>query len=273
MAEKGLTELPRELRGLFTKGTEALQRDNYDYAIDLFNQVLTKDPAFFECRKALRDAQTRKAGSGRGLFKKMLSGASSSPMVAKGQLALRKDPAEALHIAEQILNHDPTNGGAHRIIVEAATAMDLPRTAVMSLEILARNSPKDREVAIKFANALAESGEAGRAEKILVDLYRSFPSDNELAQALKNLSARKTLNEGGYEGLADGKGSYRDILKNKEEAVMLEQENRQVKTEDVAERLIHEYETRLEAEPNNLKLLRSLAELYTQKKELVEPNL
>src|SRR5262249_33494250 len=155
----------------------------YDYAIDLFNQVLAKDPTFFECRKALRDAQSRKAGSGRGLFKKMVSGMGSSPLVAKGQLALRKDPAEALQIAEQILNGDPTNSGAHKIVVEAASALDLPRTAVMSLEILARNSPKDRDVAIKFANALADSGEAGRAEKILSDLYRSFPNDNELAQA------------------------------------------------------------------------------------------
>src|SRR5215471_7888778 len=114
MAEKGLTELPRELRGLFTKGSEALLRENFDYAIDLFNQVLAKDPTFFECRKALRNAQLREAGSGRGLFKKMVSGMGSSPLVAKGQLALRKDAKEALQIAEQILNSDPTNSPAHR---------------------------------------------------------------------------------------------------------------------------------------------------------------
>jgi tetratricopeptide (TPR) repeat protein len=98
-------------------------------------------------------------------------------------------------------------------------------------------------------------------------MVRLNPGDNELAQALKDISARKTLNEGGYEALAEGKGSYRDILKDKEEAVSLEQQNRQVKTEDVAERLINEYEARLKTEPKNLKLVRSLAELYTQKKE------
>ena len=188
-------------------------------------------------------------------------------MVAKGHMALSKDPAEALKIAEQILNGDPHSSGAHKLVVEAATALELPKTAVLSLEILAANSPKDRDVAIKFANALADAGEVGRAEKILADLYRSFPTDNELAQALKDLSARKTLDEGGYEALADGSGSYRDILKDKEEAVSLEQQNRQVKTEDVAERLISEYETRLKTEPKNLKLLRQLAELYTQKKQ------
>jgi tetratricopeptide (TPR) repeat protein len=267
MAEKSLNELPRDLRMLFTKGNDAMQRDNLDYAIDLFNQILAKEPGLIDCRKALRTAQMRKAGKGGGFFKKMLSSAGSSPMVAKGHMALSKDPAEALKIAEQILNGDPYSSGAHKLVVEAATALELPKTAVMSLEILAANSPKDRDVAIKFANALADSGETGRAEKILADLYRSFPTDNELGQALKDLSARKTLDEGGYDALADGTGSYRDILKNKEEAVSLEQENRQVKTEDVAERLINEYEERLKTEPKNLKLLRSLAELYTQKKQ------
>ena len=39
------------------------------------------------------------------------------------------------------------------------------------------------------------------------------------------------------------------------------------KTEDKAEQLIAEYETRLQTEPTNLRLLRNLAELYTQKKQ------
>jgi tetratricopeptide (TPR) repeat protein len=75
------------------------------------------------------------------------------------------------------------------------------------------------------------------------------------------------MDEGGYGALEDGTGSYRDILKNKEEAVTLEQAQRSHKTEDVALRLIEEYETRLITDPNNLKLTRSLAELYTQKNQ------
>src|SRR5204863_4277333 len=186
MAEKGLNELPRELRVLYTKGTEALQRDNFDYAIDLFNQVLAKAPAVLDARKALRTAQHRRAGNGGGFFKKMLSSAGSQPALAKGEMALRKDPAEALQIAEQVLNGDPNNSGAHRLVVKAATIMQLPHTAVMSLEILARNSPKDRDLAIQFAYSLADAGEISRAERILAELLRQTPGDNDLAQALKN---------------------------------------------------------------------------------------
>jgi tetratricopeptide (TPR) repeat protein len=267
MAEKSVNDLPRDLRVLFTRGSDALARENFDYAIDLFNQVLEKEPSLYDCRKALRNAQLKKAGNGGGFFKKMLHGATSSPLVAKGQLALRKDPAEALQIAEQILNSDPSSAPAHRIVVEAAAALDMPRTAVLSLEMLLRNSPKDKDVAIKFANTLAEAGDVTRAERILSDLLQSFPGDNDLNHALKNISARKTMDRGGYGALADGKGSYRDILKDKDEAVKLEQENRQVKTEDNTQRLIEEYELRLKTDPQNLKLLRDLAELYTQKKQ------
>ena len=273
MAEKTHNDISRDARVLFAKGAEAAQRDNTDYAIALFNQVLEKEPAFFECRKALRVAQFKKAGSGGGgFFKKMLSGAGSSPQVAKAKLALGKNPGEAMAIAEQILNGDPNNASAHRIIVDAANALELPHTAVLSYETLIKQSPKDRNLAIDFAHALAAAGdisegENNRGEKLLMDLLRDNPQDGDLSKALKNLSARKTMNEGGYGALEGGEGSFRDILKDKKEAAALEQEKRVVKTEDVTERLIGEYETRLEREPDNLKLVRSLAELYTQKKQ------
>ena len=272
MAEKSINEVSREVRMLFTKANEAVQRENLDYAITLFNQVLEKEPGFFECRKALRAAQFQKCGGRGGFFKKMWSGAGSSPQVAKAKMALSKNPAEAMAIAEQILNGDPNSSAAHRIIVEAATTLELPHTAVLSYETLSNNSPKDRDLAIAFARALAvagdvSEGEQNRGEQILMDLLRETPNDGELNQALKDLSARKTLDQGGYAALEGGQGSYRDILKDKQQAVSLEQEKRVVKTEDVAERLIGEYEARLQTEPNNLKLVRQLAELYAQKKQ------
>ncbi len=266
MAEKTVNELTREVRLLYTRGTDAYQREIYDYAIDLFNQVLVKEPGLHECRRALRNAQLRKA-SGGGFLKKMWGSASSAPLIAKGQMALRKDPAEALQIAEQILNADPNNSAGHRMVVEAATALEMPKTAVLSLEILLRNSPKDTDVAINFANRLADTGDVVRAEKVLADLCAAMPGDNDLAQALKNISARKTMDKGGYDAVAEGKGNYRDLLKDKDEAAALERENRVAQPEDTGQRLIEDYELRLKSDPKNIKLLRNLAELYTEKKQ------
>jgi tetratricopeptide (TPR) repeat protein len=266
MSEKSVNEIPREVRPLFTKGNDALSRENFDYAISLFSQVLAKEPRVFECRRLLRRAQQGKAGGGGGFLKKAWSSASSSPHVAKAQMALRRDPVEALAIAEQVLGSDPNNSGAHRVVVEAATALEMPRTAAMSLEILAKHHPKDKPLAIQFANALADIGEIKRAEATLSEFASTMPGDADVAQALKNISAKRTMDEGGYGALAGGEGSYRDILKNEKEAVTLEQEGKVQKTEDNADRLIAEYESRIKTEPDNLKLARSLAEIYTQKK-------
>jgi len=268
MPEKPLNECPRELRPLFTKGSEALQRENFEYAIDLFCQVLAREPGLIDVRRALRKAQAGKTAQGSsGFFKKVFSSAGSSPQMAKAQFALRSNPAEALVLAEQVLLSDANNAMAHRVVVEAATALAMPQTAVMSLEILTHLSPKDKNVAIQLARLLADNGDAKRAERLLAEFARSHPNDQEVSQALKDVSAKRTMSEGGYGALESGEGSYRDILRNEKEAVELEQEKRIQKTEDVTERLIGEYEQRIKAEPKNFKLHRDLAELYTQKKQ------
>lgn len=267
MPEKTVTEITRELRELYQKGTVALQRQNFEYAIAIFNQVLAREPAFFECRQALRVAQFKEQGGKSSFFKKIVGGASSSPLLAKAQMALRKNPLEAIQVAEQILNGDPSSSPAHKIVAEAALEADLPKTACLSLEILLKNSPKDYDISMQYGRALAAAGQPAKAEVVYSDLARLYPNRGEITDALKDLSARTTLSEGGYDALADGKGSYRDILKNKAEAVQLEQEKREVKSDDVADRLIAEYEQRLLKEPKNLKTLRSLAELYAQKKQ------
>ena len=267
MPEKTVSEISREFRELYQKGTVALQRQNFEYAIAIFKNVLDNEPAFFECRQALRVAQFKEAGGKSSIFKKLVGGASSSPLVAKAQMALRKNPLEAIQVAEEILNKDPSNSSAHKIVAEAALDADLPKTACLSLEILLKGSPKDYDLSMQYGRALAAAGQPAKAEVVYSDLARLYPNRGEIMDALKDLSARTTLSEGGYEALADGKGSYRDILKNKTEAEQLEQEKREVKSDDVADRLIAEYEQRLLKEPKNLKTLRSLAELYAQKKD------
>ena len=269
MAEKKLNELLPDARRLFAKGIEAAQRENFDYATTLLCQVLQREPGLFEARKALRTAQTRRsAGATKGFFKKMMSNTGSSPQIMKAKLALNKNPAEAMAIAEEVLNGDANNPYAHRIIVDAAHALELPQTAVLSLETMVRLAPKDKALVIEFANAVADTGgNVAVAEEFLDGLIRTSPYDPDLQQAAKNLSAHKTLDQGGYNALADGKGSFRDVLRNKEEAVSLEQEKRVQKNEDVSGRLIDEYEARLQAEPDNTKLMRSLAELYTQQNQ------
>ncbi len=267
MPEKPLSAIPRPQRELYDKGVAAIQRNNLDYAISILAGVLKIEPGFFDARQALRAAQFKRTGGQTGFFKKMIGGAASQPALAKAQLSLRKNPVEAIEAAEEILNGDPQSTGAHKLLAEAALAAGLVKTAVLSLEILYKANPKDREIALQLADAYTQAEQNSKAESVYDDLLRTRPNDPEILQLAKNVSARQTLDQGGYEELAEGGGSYRDILKNKGEAVQLEQVNRVVKSDDVAQNLIAEYEARLEKEPNNSKLLRNTAELYAQRKD------
>ncbi|HTB82512.1 MAG TPA: tetratricopeptide repeat protein [Candidatus Sulfotelmatobacter sp.] len=272
MAEITINQLPPEVRRLHTKAIEAAQRENHDYAMTLFAQVLSKHPGFFEGRKQLRAAQLAKAGAqNTGFFKKMLSGAGSSPQIAKAKMAMSKNPAEAMAIAEEVLNADPHTSAAYRIIADAAVGLELPQTRVFALESLARISPKDKAAVMEFAEAASETGaNTDAAEKVLNELIRASGYDQDLLQLQKNLSAHKTMKDGGYDKAGSEGSSFRDMLKNKDESVALEQENKVQKSEDQAARLIAEYESRLPKEPENFKMLRSLAELYTQKSRFDE---
>jgi tetratricopeptide (TPR) repeat protein len=267
MAEKSLSEIPRPTRELYDRGMAALQRQNWDYAVAIFTQVLQQEPAFYDCRESLRASQFKKVGTSTSFFKRFLGTASSSPLLAKGQILLRGNPLEALQIAEQILNGDPASASAHKLLAEAALEADLPKTAILSLEIVHKNSPNDKDVALRLGEALVRAGQAAKAEHVYRELERAHPNDPGILQALKNAVARRTMVEGGYEALSSGEGSYRDILKNKEEAVSLEQEKREIKSEAVADRLIRENEIRLVKEPQNTKLLRTNAELCAQKQD------
>lgn len=266
MPEKSLPEIPRPLREQFERGMAAYHKENLDYAIELFTLTLQKEPAFYECREALRAAQFRRSGSRSGFFKRLLGQA--SPSLAKAQIALRTKPADALHHAEQVLNSDPRHAAAHELLARAAMAAGLPRTAVLSLEIVFKNDPSDRSVALRLAAALVAAGQIPRADRIYADLLAANPADLEVARAYKDLGANRTLSDKGYAAIAAGDGTYRDALRNPGEAAALEQESRQAQPGDASAALLAEYEARLEREPSNLKLLRSIAELAAQRGDL-----
>lgn len=267
MPEKSLNQIPRAWREQYEKGRLAFERNNLDYAVDLLSKVLEQEPGFYECREALRAAQYKRgAGARRGLFRKVFG----APKLAQAQLALRKDPLEALRLAEHILNDDPQSVAAHRVLADAALAAALPRTAQLSLEIAYKQDPKDRDVGLKLARLLAQAGQGARAEALMQALVAAHPHDTEILQTAKDVAANRTLTEGGYAALEGGGGSYRDILRDEKQAVALEQEKRDHKPEDAAGNLIAEYEARLATEPDNLRLWRAVAELYTEKQRFDE---
>lgn len=266
MSEKKANQVSSGVREQYEKGVAALERSNLDYAIELLQAVVKAEPGFIAARTALRRAAGKKAGQSTGLFKKLVAGASSGPALAKARLITESQPTEAMFTAEQVLASDPRNGLAHDIFAKAAVAAGLHFSAILSLEALRQESPADKDVSLRLADAYLDIGQIQKAEAVLGALLKHHPQDPLLNEKAKNIAANRTLSEGGYEKLADGTGSFRQALRNKEEAAQLEQESRITKDVAQSQNLIEQYLARVEAEPGNIKLLRNIAELYAQQK-------
>lgn len=257
MAEKTLTDIPVAMREMFDKGRAALNKGNYDYAITLFIDILRKEPGFVACRESLRKTQLEKNGQSKSLFRKVMGKA--SPLLAKAQMQVRSNPLEALVTIEQVLNNDPYNVSAQKILAEAAMALEFPQTEALAREIAFSENPTDRDNALKLADSLLKVGRSDKGRRIMDALNHAFPDDPKLISAYNTWTAKRTLNESLSGGNVD---SYRQMLQDEKETVTLEQLARDVKDPATALKLVDDFKQQLDAEPDNQTILQRIADLY-----------
>ena len=148
MSEKSKREVHPQAREYFDKGIAALRKDNLDYATKLFEQALKREPVF-ECREALRLNQFKRAEKKE--FFKIFGKTTTSSLLPKGQLALRKNPIEAIEVAEQILNEDPYSVMGNKLLGEAASLAEFYKTALFAWELVMKQQPGDKGSTIKPA--------------------------------------------------------------------------------------------------------------------------
>ena len=97
MPEKDHNVVGMEVRQLWERGYEQLEKKQWDYAMELLCMALEKEPAFFECRMALRAAQVKKNENASSLSK-MAGTAANAHNMAQAKVALaRKNYLELCH--------------------------------------------------------------------------------------------------------------------------------------------------------------------------------
>jgi tetratricopeptide (TPR) repeat protein len=260
MAEASPENIDRRARDFHNKALAALERNNLDYAIEMFAQCLAIEPNFIQARKWLRAAQMKRAET-LGSFKKMMASAKVAPTVTKAKLAIAKNPLEAMQIAEQALNDDPKNGQALLILAEAAEAAQLFETAAQTLETYTKLNTRDTKTLRWLAAMYSRADRHDLAREVYERLLQANPNDFEAQKGLKDATAHGAMAGGGWEQA----GSYRDVMKDKEEAVALEQQSRVVRAEDHVDNLIREVLTKSKNDPDNPLHQRELGKLYAQK--------
>ncbi len=251
--------IQRSARDLFDRAFAALDRNNLDYAIEMFRQCLAIEPNFVECRRYLRAAQMKNA-SGSAL-KRVVTAAKAAPHLTKAKMAIAKNPGEAMNIAEQVLSDDPKNGQALLLLAEAADTGGYLETTVQTLDHYCKLNPKDTRNLHWLGRAYCATNNYDAARDIYERILELKPADFEAQKALKDVTASGAMHGGGWNEAE----SYRDIIKDKEEATTLEQESRMVRAEDMVDNLIREQLDKLRLAPDNPVIKRELGKLHAQK--------
>jgi len=193
-------------------------------------------------------------------------------LMKAGGLKRKDDLVALLPLLEEVLSDDPFNVQANTFLQEAALKWHPPmkELAFFAWETILEGNPKDKEQLTRYASFCMERDEQtkprdpARAVELYNKLLAINPNDMVAMKGSKDASAAQSVHEGGWE-VAD---SYRDLIKNKEEAVSLEQQSRVVKSDEMIDNQIAELSAAVQAEPQSVDKSRKFAELYEQKGDL-----
>ena len=260
MAEKTLDNIDHAVREMFDKTDFAVARGNLDYAIEMLMQCVKAEPNFTKGRQVLRAVQMKRA-EGTGGFSRAFTAARTTPALTKAKMLAGNDPVEAMNLAEQILCDDPRNGGALLLLAEAATNAGFPETTAQTLDHYIKLHPRDTKTLHWLARTYTIVERHAQARDIYERILKLHPNDFEAQKGVQDAVAHGAMQKGGWENAE----SYRDVIKDKDEAIALEQQSRVVRAEDMIENLIKENIEKLAKEPESAVIQRELGKLYGQK--------
>ncbi len=258
MAIQNEKDLSDNARALWLKSLHAVELRNYGYAISLIQAILKEFPGFFEGRKRLRKVEII-ATKGKKSF---LSGLSTASL--KGAGMVKKDPVAAMELAEKNLESDPNNAQINHLLKEAAKAAGYPEVAAFALETIIDANPTDTKTMHELGEFYLTMGDADKAVLLYSRIAEANPADLVAVKRSKDAAATHSMKSGGW---TEAK-SYRDLMKDKDEAVSLEQKSRVVKSADMVDQQLAELTPEWEANTTNVDLTRRIARLWEDRFEI-----
>ncbi|PYK72519.1 MAG: hypothetical protein DME42_08845 [Verrucomicrobia bacterium] len=261
MAVKSEKELSDDQRAHWLKAVAAIELRNFGYAISLLQGILKQEPQFLTGRQLLRRTEVTRLKAAK---KKFFNVSTASVSVMKAQREIKKDPKRAVELIEKILEDEPYNKQANLALKEAAASAGWPETAVFALQTYLEENFRDTKVMHELARLYHDLGDSEREVEIYNRISAIDPADAAALRLGKDASARGSMKSGGW-GSAE---SYRDLIKDKEAAVSLEQQSRMQLTGESLSQQIAESYAMHEAEPQNVDVARRLGSLSEQKDDL-----
>src|SRR6266704_3060544 len=261
MPVKTEKELSETQRSHWLKAMAAIELRNFGYAISLLQGILKQEPEFLTGRQLLRRAEVTKQKAG----KKSFFNISTAPIaVMKAQREIRKAPKRAVEMIEKVLEEEPYHRQANLTLKEAAVAAGWPEIGVFALRTLLEENPRDVKLLHDLGQLYHQSGQSEEEVEVYNRITEIDPLDAAALRLGKDASARASMSSGGWTQAE----SYRELMKDKDVAISLEQQSRMQLTGEALDQQIAELQERQRAEPQNIDLARRLGSLCEQKDDI-----
>ena len=249
-------------KAFFDRARTAAEKNNFDYAIDMYIEGLRAAPDALEeghlplCELALQQ-------HGKGIKK---------PKMMERMKRLRgKTPLEQMINAEYLFAKDPEHLPYAQAMLKAAVAGGYKKTASWIANLIFQTNSAVAKPSAQTYILLKDSYAAlGQFDKALVACQRAVklrPNDGELADEFKNLSAELTMARGKY----DTEGDFRKSIKDREGQEKLHAQAGVVKTEDYRLTAIKEARKKVAQNPgvprNIFNLAQALSDMQTDECE------
>ena len=257
MAVKTEKELSETQRSHCLKAVAAIELRNFGYAISLLQGILKQEPEFLNGRQLLRRTEATKSKAA----KRTIFNISTAPLaLMKAQREVKKDPKRAIEMIEKVLEEEPYHRQANLLLKEAAVTAGWPEIGVFALRTLLEENPRDAKVLRELGRLYHDLGKSDEEVEVYNRISEIYPLDAEALRLGKDAAARASMATGGWTQAE----SYRDLIKDKEAAVSLEQQSRMKLSGEALEQQMTETYARHQAEPQNVDLARKLGALNEQ---------
>ena len=253
MKKVALTELDPRLQKQITAADQQL-KTNPQYAVEVLTGILVRNPGCIEVRRTLRKAQKALHGTKKGLFDG-ITGALTSGKIAK---SVEADPLAAIAAAEEVLAKKPIDSNANKTIALAAIKLEFHELAAFAYEELSINEPTQIQHFVDLANVWIAAGENDNALNAADKGLKLFPGNGDLQEAVRKASVNKTMKKGNWED----KGDFQSKLKDKDEALRLDQSARTVTDSATALAQAAELAQKIQAAPDSLDLYRDIVRMF-----------
>lgn len=183
----------------YRKGVDAMNKQNWDLAIEMFGTCVKLKPHNLSYRQLLRNSTKKKYkdnGKGAGTMSKAkLMGIRSRIKKAKG-----KDEWEEVSKAtEEGLLVNPWDVQLNLELAESSKQLDRGEIARFAYQEACLASPKDKALWTKLADHLEERGEYSEAIKVWERISKLDPEDLNAVRKITSIQTKETTHRGGYE--------------------------------------------------------------------------